>query len=151
MKEKGSSRLSHAKTRSSCDQSWGNIQNFELLTTCSWNLLLDLNLIERKSNYYVLKRPTFKELIEPPNSSWISSIRDDTLNYCTFYGCQQTDDLPTWAWHGSSIRKAQGHTLLKICLQFTIELNNNQMNSIPPGTVQLPLEQGNSIVISFPW
>ncbi|KAJ6887224.1 hypothetical protein NC651_027537, partial [Populus alba x Populus x berolinensis] len=73
----------------------------------------------------LLKRPTFEELIEPPNSSWVRSIRDDALNDCTCYGCQQTDDLPTWARHGSSIRKARGHTLQKICLQYTIELNNN--------------------------
>ncbi|KAJ6332661.1 hypothetical protein OIU77_008676 [Salix suchowensis] len=35
LKEKGSSRQSHTETSSSCDQSWGNTQNYELLPTCS--------------------------------------------------------------------------------------------------------------------
>ncbi|KAJ6727810.1 hypothetical protein OIU74_005955 [Salix koriyanagi] len=35
LKEKGSSRPSHTETSSSCDQSWGNTQNYELLPTCS--------------------------------------------------------------------------------------------------------------------
>ncbi|KAF9673060.1 hypothetical protein SADUNF_Sadunf11G0109600 [Salix dunnii] len=34
-KEKGSSWPSQTNTSSSCDQSWGNIQNYELLTACS--------------------------------------------------------------------------------------------------------------------